>query len=70
MINGDNYIIGLENRNNIKVRLKLILKGLVLSSTGKSQAIFYSNPRERKIFTAKILQNYNYDQLYFEFQNI
>ena len=70
MINGDNYIIGLENRSNMKVRLQLILKGLVISNTGKSFAIFYSNPMERKIFNAKILPNYNYDQLYFEFQNV
>ena len=67
MINGDNYIIGLENRSNLKIRLELILKGLVINSTGKSNAIFYSNPKERKIFNTKILPNYNYQQISFKF---
>ena len=67
MVSGDNYIIGLENRSNMKVRLQLYLEGLVLSNTGKNYAVFFSNPRERKIFNAKILNNYN-GQIYFEFQ--
>ena len=67
MVNGDNYVIGLENRSNMKVRLQLYLEGLVLSNTGKNYAVFFSNPRERKIFNAKILKNYN-GQIYFEFQ--
>ena len=67
MVNGDNYVIGLENRSNMKVRLQLYLEGLVLSNTGKNYAVFFSNPRERKIFNAKILNNYN-GQIYFEFQ--
>ena len=67
MVNGDNYVIGLENRSNMKVRLQLYLEGLVLSNTGKNYAVFFSNPRERKIFNVKILNNYN-GQIYFEFQ--
>ena len=68
MIKGENYIIGLENRSNVKVRLRLLLEGLMICSTGKNYAIFYSNPKERKIFTAKLLPNYNYEQVGFEFQ--
>lgn len=68
MIKGENYIIGLENRSNVKVRLRLLLEGLVINSTGKTCAIFYSNPKERKIFTSKLLPNYNYEQVGFEFQ--
>ena len=68
MIKGVNYIIGLENRSNMKVRLQLLLKGLMISSTGKNYAIFYSNPKERKIFTTKLLPNFNYEQIGFEFQ--
>jgi hypothetical protein len=67
MVNGDNYVIGLENRSNMKVRLQLYLEGLVLSSNGKNYAVFFSNPRERKIFNTKVLKNYN-GQIYFEFQ--
>ena len=67
MVNGDNYVIGLENRSNMKVKLQLYLEGLVLSNNGKNYAVFFSNPRERKIFNAKILNNYN-GQIYFEFQ--
>ena len=68
MISGNNYIIGLENSSNMKIRLKLILQGLVLTNTGKTYALFYSNPKERKIFRAKILPNYSYEQITFEFQ--
>ena len=68
MINGDNYVIGLENRSNMKIKLQLLLEGLVISNNGKSYAVFYSNPRERKIFNTKILPNYSYDQIAFEFQ--
>ena len=67
MINGSNFVIGLENRSNIKVKLILFLEGLIISNTGRNYAIFYSNPKERKIFNAKILNNYN-GQIYFEFQ--
>jgi hypothetical protein len=67
MINGSNFVIGLENRSNIKVKLLLFLEGLIISNTGRNYAIFYSNPKERKIFNAKILNNYN-GQIYFEFQ--
>ena len=67
---GDNYIIGLENRSNMKIRLKLLLKGLKLKSTGKSSAIFYNHPKERIIFNAKLLPNYNLDKVTFEFQYI
>lgn len=67
MVNGDNYVIGLENRSNMKVKLQLYLEGLVLTNTGKNYAVFFSSPRERKIFNAKILKNYN-GQIYFEFQ--
>ena len=68
MINGDNLVIGLENRSNMKIRLKLFLKGLVIGNTGKTFAIFYSNPKERKIFNTKILPNYSYEQITFQFQ--
>ena len=67
MVNGDNYVIGLENRSNMKVRLQLYLEGLVLSNNGKNYAVFFSNPRERKIFNTKVLKNFN-GQIYFEFQ--
>jgi len=67
MINGSNFVIGLENRSNIKVKLQLFLEGLILSKTGRNYAIFYSHPKERKIFNAKILNNYN-REIYFEFQ--
>ena len=65
--NGDDYVIGLENRSNIKVRLQLYLEGLILNNTGKNYALFYSNPKERKIFKTKILKNYG-REIYFEFQ--
>jgi hypothetical protein len=68
MINGDNYVIGLENRSNMKIKLQLSLLGLVIGNNGQSHAVFYSNPRERKIFNTKILPNYDYDQVAFEFQ--
>ena len=67
MVNGDNYVIGLENRSNMKIRLKLFLEGLILTNNGKNTALFYSNPKERKIFNTKILKNYN-REIYFEFQ--
>ena len=67
MINGSNFVIGLENRSNMKVKLQLFLVGLIISNTGRNYAIFYSNPKERKIFNAKILNNYN-GEFYFEFQ--
>jgi len=67
MINGSNFVIGLENRSNMKVKLQLFLVGLIISITGRNYAIFYSNPKERKIFNAKILNNYN-GEFYFEFQ--
>lgn len=70
MINGDKYVIGLENRSDVKVRMQLILEGLVISNTGRSYAIFYSNPKERKIFNTKILPNYTYEQIGFEFQYV
>ena len=68
MINGDNFVIGLENRSNMKIKLQLSLLGLVIGNNGQSHAVFYSNPRERKIFNTKILPNYTYDQVAFEFQ--
>ena len=70
MINGENYTIGLENRSNMKIRMQLLLEGLIIGSTGKKYAIFYSNPRERKIFNTKLLPNYNYEQVGFEFQYV
>ena len=70
MINGDTYTIGLENRSDVKVRMQLVLEGLIISSTGRSYAIFYSNPKERKIFNTKILPNFTYKQVGFEFQYI
>jgi len=48
-------VIGLENRSNEKIRLQLTIYGAVITNTGKAVAIFYSNPRERKIFKAKKL---------------
>ena len=68
MYNRDKLIIGLENRSNMKIRLQLILEGLIINNTGKNYAVFYSNPKERKIFTTSILPNYNYEQIGFEFQ--
>ena len=68
MIDGDNCIIGLENRSNMKLRMKLVLQGLVIGKTAKSFAIFYILPKVRKIFRTKILPNVSYEQIYFEFQ--
>ena len=68
MINGDNYIIGIENRSNIKMKLKLLLEGLIIICTGKSFATFYNHPKERKIFKCKILPYYNYNNIAFQFQ--
>ena len=65
--NGEEFVIGLENRSNMKVKMQLILEGLVIANNGKSYAIFYSNPRERKIFKTKKIANFN-GQIAFEFQ--
>ena len=59
MINGDTFVIGLENRSNMKVKMQLIIEGAVIVNTGKSLAVFYSNPRERKIFKAKMINTGN-----------
>ena len=53
--NENEIVIGLENRTNEKFRLQLTIYGAIISNTGKSMAVFYSNPRERKIFKAKRL---------------
>ena len=60
-------MIGLENRSNTKVKMQLIIEGAVLANTGKSYAVFYSNPRERKIFKTKKIANFN-KEIAFEFQ--
>ena len=65
--NGDEFVIGLENRSNTKVKMQLIIEGAVLANTGKSYAVFYSNPRERKIFKTKKIANFN-KEIAFEFQ--
>ena len=57
--NGEEFVIGLENRSNMKVKMQLIIEGAVIVNTGKSLAVFYSNPRERKIFKAKKINNGN-----------
>ena len=54
---GDEIVIGLENRSNMKIKLQLIIEGAVIINTGKSVALFYSNPRERKIFKLKANNN-------------
>ena len=53
--NENEIVIGLENRTNEKFRLQLTIYGAIIANTGKSMAVFYSNPRERKIFKAKRL---------------
>ena len=53
--NENEIVIGLENRTNEKFRLQLTIYGAIIANTGKSIAVFYSNPRERKIFKAKRL---------------
>ena len=65
--NGDEFVIGLENRSNTKVKMQLIIEGAVIANTGKSIAVFYSNPRERKIFKTKKIANFN-GEIAFEFQ--
>ena len=70
MIEGDNCIIGLENRSNMKIKMKLVLQGLVIGKEAKSFAAFYSSPKERKVFRTKILPNYSYEQISFEFQYV
>ena len=54
---GDEIVIGLENRSNMQIKLQLIIEGAVIINTGKSVALFYSYPRERKIFKLKANDN-------------
>ena len=63
---GDEIVIGLENRSNMKIKLQLIIEGAVIINTGKSVALFYSNPRERKIFKLKANNNLS-EKVVFQF---
>ena len=66
METGDEIVIGLENRSNMKIKMQLEIQGAIIVNSGKSVALFYSNPRERKIFRAKKINNFN-DQVVFQF---
>ena len=66
METGDEIVIGLENRSNMKIKMQLEIQGAIIVNSGKSVALFYSNPRERKIFRAKKINNFN-EQVVFQF---
>ena len=66
METGDEIVIGLENRSNMKIKMQLEIQGAIIVKSGKSVALFYSNPRERKIFRAKKINNFN-EQVVFQF---
>ena len=67
MESGDEIVIGLENRSNMRIKLQLIIHGAIIINSGKSCALFYSNPRERKIFRLKKIKNFK-EQVTFQFQ--
>jgi len=67
MDNGENIIIGLENRSSTKMKMQLIIEGASIINTGSTYAVFYSNPRERKIFKLKKNEGFTGD-INFQFQ--
>lgn len=66
---GDDLVIGLENKSNTKLKMQLVLEGALITNTGKSFAVFYSNPRERKIFKTKKIQDFG-GEITFQFQYV
>ena len=67
MVDGDNLVIGLENRSDVKIKMQLIIEGAVITATGNSYALFYSNPLERKIFNLKKYETFD-GEITFQFQ--
>ena len=43
METGDEIVIGLENRSNMKIKMQLEIQGAIIVNSGKSVALFYSN---------------------------
>ena len=64
---GKEIVIGLENRSNMKIKLQLMIEGAIITNTGKSSALFYSNPKERKIFKTKKINNFK-GEIVFQFR--
>ena len=61
------YIIGLENKGKRKLRLKLNIAGLQLTDSmykGRDSPTFFIEPKEKKIFNAKIKKGYTGDLSY------
>ena len=67
MDNGENIIIGLENRSSMKIKMQLIIEGAAIINTGNTYAVFYSNPRERKIFKLQKIEGFD-GEITFQFQ--
>ena len=65
------YVIGLENKTNKKLRLKLNIKGLELTDAmykGRDNPIFFIDPKGKKIFNSIIKDKFEGDHYSFEFQ--
>ena len=63
------YILGLENKGKQKLRCKLNIEGLTLSDAmykGRGSPTFFIEPKERKIFNATIIKDYE-GELSFQF---
>ena len=66
--NGDGYIIGIENTSDFKIKLKLILDGLIILDNefkGQREASFTSMKKSKKVFNLKV--DPKADGLTFEF---
>jgi hypothetical protein len=63
------YILGLENKGNKKLRCKLNIEGLTLTDSvykGRGSPSFYIEPKEKKIFNANVIRDFEGD-LSFQF---
>ena len=61
------YIIGLENKSKKKLRLKLNIEGLELTDAmykGRGSPTFFIEPKEKKVFNAKVKRGYSGDLSY------
>jgi len=66
----DQYVIGLENTANKKMKLRLVVEGLELTDAtykGRNSPLFFIDPKEKKTFNAKIKNRFNGD-LSFRFE--
>ena len=66
------YIIGLENKSKKKLRLKLNIEGLELTDTmykGRGSPTFFIEPKEKKVFNAKVKKGYTGD-LFYKFETL